>query len=211
MTLTVFGLAVNVKLEVAAGLVREEYEREALIVKILGALILVAVVLVAVGFGIVPACVSATTQELPTSPIKIKYSYWRGEGGSLTGRVVYDSKYRECVAPGRIRWGGDISPQFYGFRRGEGAIEVQGEFKLPRIAPRTYQRTLPGSTPIREKVGSVEYEGPLASYESVQFLFGIEEKSGTQEIITVKRHGTAFRVRCGGPGSTRPSQVEIQL
>jgi hypothetical protein len=107
--------------------------------------------------------------------------------------------------------GRDISPQFYGFRRGEGPIESQGEFELPRVAARTYRLTLPGSTPIREKIGSVEYEGPLTSYESVQFLFGIEEKSGTQEIITVKRHGRAFRILCGGPGSTRTSQVEIQL
>jgi hypothetical protein len=126
---------------------------------------------------------------------------------------VYSSKYPECVAPGRIRWGGDISPQFYGFVHhiGTTPVEVQGQFKLPHVAPHTYELTLPGATPIRERVGGTEYEGPLSSYETVQFLWGIGEKSGTQEIITVKRHGESFRVFCGGPKSTPGQQIEIEL
>jgi hypothetical protein len=156
---------------------------------------------------------AAPEAAIPNSPIKIKYSYSRGPGGSLTGRVVYSSKYLACVAPGRIKYGGDISPQFYAFvlHMGTTPVEVQGEFKLPRVGPHTYELTLSGSTPIREKIGGTEYEAPLSSYESVQFLFAIGEKSGQEQIITVRRHGEKFRVYCGGPGSTPGRQIQIEL
>jgi hypothetical protein len=131
------------------------------------------------------------------SPIKTKLSYKRGEGRALTARVEFSSRFKECVAPNRISWGSEISPEFYAFKYPDEAEQSPPhQFKIPRVAPYTYERTLSGSTPLTvsvydpEGVPTIRSE-PLSSFQSVVLFARVE--GGT---ITVRRNGERKQVYC---------------
>jgi hypothetical protein len=159
----------------------------------------------------IPRASAAAGQEI-YSPIKTKLSYSRGPGGSLTRRVVYSSKYPECIAPDRVKWGSEISPEFYFFTYpGQFESTFNTQFKFPQVGPHTYELTLSGSTPIKVALFNAE-KGveetriePLANFASVTFFARILGGS-----ITVKRHGETKHVYCYA-SHARESVKTIQL